>query len=268
MTGVVLGAGGALGQLLRRVWPGEPPRWHSRATPGFDTVFDIIEQPNALCAALREATSVLCLAGAKPSSAHPLERNTDLAIAVLDAAREAGAGRVLLASSAAVYGNRTGLLRERDRLTPVGRYGAAKAAMEAAALDHPHPCTALRIGNVAGADAILGGWRPGFVLDRFCDGRTPRRSYVGPRALARVLSALMTADRLPDRINVALPGAMAMGDLLDAAHLSWSARPAGPDAIPDVELDTSVLAGLTAVAEEDPSPAAVVADWLSCRAPA
>ena len=106
-----------------------------------------------------------------------------------------------LASSAAVYGAQP-KAREDQPLTPANPYGIAKAEMEAHALDlgarlGVRVCN-LRIGNIAGFDAALGGWRPGFTLDRFQDGTTPMRSYIGLSCLADVLGALLQQDDLPN----------------------------------------------------------------------
>lgn len=121
--------------------------------------------------------------------------------------------------------------------------------------------TALRIGNVAGADAILGGWRPGMQIDRFPDGRTPSRSYIGPVTLARVLHALCQADKLPPILNVAAPGAVEMGALLDAAGLAWQPKPAPAAAIPEVRLDTNALERHVDFTPETQTPAGLVREW-------
>lgn len=99
----------------------------------------------------------------------------------------------------------------------------------------------LRIGNLAGADAVLGGWKPGFELDTFEDGQTPQRSYLGFRVLARIIQRLAIAPHLPQVLNVAQPGLISMGDLLDTAGLQWRERPAPPAAVKSVHLSTDLL---------------------------
>ncbi|MEL7167582.1 MAG: NAD-dependent epimerase/dehydratase family protein, partial [Pseudomonadota bacterium] len=150
---VVLGAGGRLGRLLDGFWPNTVVR-HSHAD------LDILNTA-ALTAALRGAGAVLCLAGVTPGRDRPLSLNTTLAQLTLEAAATAGAGRVFCMSSAAVYGHSAGMLGADAPPTPTSPYGGAKADMERMAHGHPHPNTVLRLGNVAGADAILGGWHPG-----------------------------------------------------------------------------------------------------------
>ena len=167
--------------------------------------------------------------------------------------------RLLFASSAAVYGAARGLLTETTQPAPLSDYGRAKLEMEALLADVPQAC-ALRIGNVAGADAILGGWAPGFRLDRFADHRTPRRSYIGPLSLARVLADLIThSGPLPPVLNVAAPGVVEMGALLDAAGLDWTPRPAPETALPEVALCTRALERYTAFAPEESTPEDMVA---------
>ncbi|MEY8842802.1 NAD-dependent epimerase/dehydratase family protein [Cribrihabitans sp. XS_ASV171] len=267
---LVMGATGRIGGVLRKFWANrhglQGVAWQARrgvAGAGW-TVLDPLAEPAALA---RAATGrvILCLAGSVPGrGAGDLEDNVRLAEAAMRAA-EHGGGRVLLASSAAVYGASAGVLAESASLKPLSDYGRVKARMEERAADLAArsgvQVTSLRIGNVAGCDAILGGWRPGFTLDRFADGRTPRRSYVGPVSLARILGDLVRRSDLPPVLNVAQPGAVEMGALLDAAGLDWAARPAPETAISVVELSTRVLGGFTRL---DPSvnlPDSLVREW-------
>lgn len=190
--------------------------------------------------------------------------NARLARAAITAAATTGA-RVLLASTAAVYGAQSGLLREAGPVCPASDYGMSKLEMEQVALELAAELdcrvTSLRIGNVAGSDAILGGWRAGFALDRFADGRTPRRSYIGPVLLAEVLLRLCRCDALPKVLNVAAPGMVEMGALLDQAGLPWQSRTPSSDAIPEVQLDVSSLAKLVDFDADAGSPARLVAEW-------
>ncbi|MFC3119951.1 hypothetical protein ACFOHS_22910 [Jhaorihella thermophila] len=127
--------------------------------------------------------------------------------------------------------------------------------------------TCLRIGNVAGADAILGDWRPGFRLDRFADGRTPPAQLCRPRnagaraegSCRRLRSAAGSERRRP-------PARSRWGALLDAAGLAWTPRPAPEDAIARVQLDVSALERFTSFAPRDSLPRTMVAEWreLAC----
>ena len=148
-------------------------------------------------------------------------------------------------------------------LNPVSDYGRAKAEMErrgaALAAELGVQVCALRIGNIAGVDAILGGWKPGFQLDQFVDGRTPRRSYIGVVSLARVLGDLMLAENLPQALNLASPGVAEMGALLDAAGLTWVPRPAPSEAIEEVCLSTRALQRVSRL--ETVSAAGLVEQW-------
>ncbi|MFS4583689.1 NAD-dependent epimerase/dehydratase family protein [Phaeobacter sp. C3_T13_0] len=279
---LILGASGRIGGLLRMCWDGagQDLRWQCRRVQGADRtdqpgqgwhVFDPLADPAALQQVARGAAATLCLAGPVPGggagrdlSAGQFAQHKDLALAVLDAAARARddgpaalPGRVLLASSAAVYGVTPGPLHEDTPLAPVAPYGVAKAEMEQAATTRATELglevTLLRIGNIAGLDAILGGWRPGFSLDEWADGRTPRRSYIGPRTLADVLATLVCTADLPQVLNIAQPGLVSMGGLLQAAALDFGRRPAPDHAIAEVQLDVARLIGLLAA---QPSPAA------------
>lgn len=268
----VLGATGRTGAILRHFWPAGKARWQGRYLPAGAAaqhwaVLDPLADPGALAAASAGCSTILCLAGVthiRQAAGADLDDNLRLARAAIQAGASVGA-RVLLASSAAVYGAQSGVLRETTPLAPVSDYGQAKAVMEAeaAALGARLgvEVTSLRIGNIAGVDAILGGWHPGFALDCFADGRTPRRSYIGPVTLARVLAALCDAPALPGCLNVAAPGTIEMGALLDAAGLGWTPRPA-PDSVPaDVSLSVAALAELVALAPDSATPAALVSEW-------
>jgi nucleoside-diphosphate-sugar epimerase len=258
---LVLGASGRIGGILRKLWSFEQVTWQTRGKSGGVSssgwaTFDPLADPEALARAASGCGAILCLAGVVPGQVGQggdLNDNIALAEAAIRASAVSGAGsgaRVFLVSSAAVYGATRGVLDENMTLNPVSDYGRAKAEMElrgaALGAELGVQVCALRIGNIAGMDAILGGWKPGFQLDQFVDGRTPRRSYIGVRTLARilgdlVLGDLMLTENLPQALNIAAPGAVEMGALLDAAGLIWAPRPAPPEAIEEVCLSTRAL---------------------------
>ncbi|MFD2174648.1 NAD-dependent epimerase/dehydratase family protein [Rhodobacter lacus] len=269
---LVVGGSGRLGRLLRRAWPlagaGVRPLWQARSPEAFaglggpDLVFDPLRDAEAFAAAVSGVDAVLMLAAPVAGDAAHLATTTDLARAALRAA----AGRPLvLASSAAVYGLAQGLCREDAPVAPVSDYGRAKVEMEAAVASAPG-VVVVRIGNVAGADALLG--HPAAAartLHVFEDGRAPRRSYIGPQALVRALARLVRlatagAD-LPEVINLALPGTVGMEALLEADDQPWQAEPAPATAIAQVELDVARAQRLGLVPEEGATARRIVADW-------
>jgi len=306
---VVLGASGRIGRVLRHCWPRivHPAkaefRWQSRqplpqqaAQPknrparGVEAetpwLLEPLEDPAGLVQLISGAEAVLCLAGSIPGRGMDLADNSRLACATVQAVAQAAemsgapAARVLLSSSAAVYGNQPGRLGEDSTLHPANAYGAAKAEMEHQALalgwQLGVPVTALRIGNIAGLDAILGGWQPGFTLDQFSDGLSPRRSYIGSVTLARVLAALVRQSDLPPLLNLAQPGPIEMAALLRVAGLEFAWRPAPASAISEVELDVSRLRRVLSEAGDarlqtalsTPADAAqMVAEWVALQPP-
>ncbi len=279
---LVIGANGRIGLLLQRYWGRNAAVWHSRAQhiadpdPRF-VQFDPLKNPDALSQAAQPQgqapRQILCLAGPVPGRlpARMPARGTDnnmqdhvrLGLACVAAA---GVGaRVFLASSAAVYGapSQDAPLHENTPLAPQSPYGHAKSEMEAQAIALGHQrgvkVTVLRIGNIAGFDAILGGWRPDFTLDQFANGDTPKRSYIGVQTLADVLAHLMQEPDLPAVLNIAQPSPVAMGALLQAAARPYRCKAAGPSAIANVTLDVTRLAGFVPL--KPATPEDLVQDW-------
>lgn len=250
MKTVMLGAGGRLGQLLRPRWP-DAATWTTRA----DTDID---DPKALARALDTADAVFCFAGATSGSNARMGINISVACKALDAANGA---QVFLFSSAAVYGALSGPLTEEGPTSAQSPYARSKLEMEETAAAHPNPSTVLRLGNVAGADAILGNWKPGFELDELADGTTPTRSYIAPSKLAQVLHTLSRQTHLPPILNISAPGTVQMGDLLNAAGFAWTPKPATPQTIAKVHLDTTKLEQKVQFAPQDSTAQGIVADW-------
>ena len=264
---VVFGATGRLGRVVRRHWPAAwPVKWVSRSGAEQSEALDLTTVSAARLGDLLDgAEAVISLAGdvgsKRRSSDAPFEDHVVIAERLATAAKGVP---LFLPSSAAVYGPELaagGLLSETLPLSArTSAYGAKKRDMESTAIDRavPGSICCLRIGNVAGCDAALGGWRPGFTLDVFADGRSPLRSYIGPMLFAEVLAALVLqsasssgAGALPPVLNIAQPGAVEMAGLLKAAKRPFSTRPAPPDAIARVELDVRILTGLVQVPRAD-----------------
>lgn len=264
---LITGASGRLGRVLRAAWPARlaglaRPLWQSRggAVPGA-VVWDPLAGPYRGPALAGGA--ILHLAGGRIDAAATVA----LARAVCDLARRQGAALVLLASSSAVYGPGEDLAEEAP-LRPAGDYGAAKRAMEAAVAGRPG-VTCLRIGNVLGADALIGAAVPGrpVTLDPVPGHEGgPVRSYIGPLAFAEVLARLCLrgiggAGALPPVLNLAAAPPVAMGALLDAAGLPWAYGPPNPGVVARVTLDVARLAALVGAEATAATPAGMVAEW-------
>ncbi|MBV1896633.1 MAG: NAD(P)-dependent oxidoreductase [Rhodobacteraceae bacterium] len=265
---LVLGGTGRIGEFLRRFWRRDRAVWQTRSPMTGEGWIELeIVDEAAMKAAAFGQKVILCLAGVTHDKARQggnLEDNSTLALAAVRAAAATGA-RVLVASSAAVYGNQPGVLHEKSQLNPQSDYGRAKVDMETrvAALANKLgvKACALRIGNLAGIDAILGGWRPEFQLDVFRDGRSPRRSYIGGKTLARVMLDLVQTPELPSVLNVAAPEPIEMGKLLDEAGLEWVGRPAPDTAIAEVCLATDELQRFTSLNAKSSLVENLVAEW-------
>lgn len=179
---------------------------------------------------------------------------------LLKRAKDSGVAHVVLASSAAVYGNGDSTpFHETAPLAPLSAYGASKVAMEEAAQATPDgpAITILRIGNVAGADALLAAARQRTALGqpmplhRFADGRAAQRSYIGPQDLAAVVATLaQRPTKGIQTLNIAHPAPVYLDDLLAGykthllPDLAWEDAPAPDNVPPSVVLDTSALSAL------------------------
>lgn len=293
---LVMGGTGRIAGMLRRAWakappPGLHPVWQARtARPGF-LHWDILAEP---CPTGAAGGVVLCLAGGRYGTP---DIAVALALAALRAAQDQGGRHVFIASSAAVYGPGRGLA-EDAATRPANSYGAAKLGMEREALAFiarrmpkvpPSPpvgegggggrppglpdLTLLRIGNVAGCDALLGTPRTGPVILDPVSGQDggPVRSYIGPASLAQVIAALCAraaaGKALPRVLNIAAPRPVAMADLLMAAGTPWVWGPPNPQVIPAVTYDTALLQGLAPLPPGASDPAAMVAEWRHLAGP-
>ena len=136
-----------------------------------------VRDPQVVAAAMRGVELVFhhaALISVAESMQDPLacyETNLIGSINILLAAHQAGAKRVVLASSAAVYGEAVGPVGETDPVSPVSPYAASKMAMEQAGLlfarTYALPTVSLRYFNVYGprqrADSAYAAVIPIFI---------------------------------------------------------------------------------------------------------
>ena len=282
---LVLGASGRLGRALGHriccekraarpvevIWQTRQTRCTNARAPGTTLIWDILNEDSPVD--LR-VDIVLCLAGVVPHSAANLALNSDLAQSALDVGHRSGANHVFLISSAAVYG--TGPFGEDTDPQPISPYGRAKLQMEqmalswraTAPLDAPG-LTILRIGNVAGADSVLGPGPRHVALDAGPNGESMRRSFIGPNRLSDMLLDLcqMAASgvMLPQVLNVALSPSVSLKEILQRVGWQFSEIPkAGLKPI-EVELQTQNLARLGLCPDRNAQAADILDDLISAR---
>jgi nucleoside-diphosphate-sugar epimerase len=266
---LVMGGTGRIAGMLRAAWAEAPPDlhpvWQARTSREGFLHWDILSGP---CPAGAASGVVLCLAGGRADTP---DTAAALALAALRAARDQGGRHVFIASSAAVYGPGVGLPEDAEP-RPANPYGMAKLAMERAATEFIAPSgspglTLLRIGNVAGCDALLGGTRLGPVILDPVPGQDggPVRSYIGPASLAQVIASLCAQAAagalLPRILNIAAPRPVVMADLLMAAEMGWGYGAPNPQVIAAVTYDTTALQALVPLSADASDPAAMVAEW-------
>ena len=280
MRVLLVGASGRVGSMVLR-------HWRADDAPGFVVVvqdrrnaatsglqWSPLDGAAALVDYVRHSGPIdvmVMLAGVTPGLGKDLELNSALALACVAAAQQAQIGRVLLASSSAVYGAGNGIpLTEAALTAPVNAYGEAKCAMELAVApwrDRGLDLCCLRIGNVAGADALLlnvarlSPQEP-VIIDQFADEQGPTRSYIGAGTLAAVLRTLATqATPLPPVLNIGAPEPVSMEALAHAAGQPHQFRPAPPQAHQHITLDCTALARLYPFTTDDSDPHVMVAQW-------
>ncbi|WP_085790491.1 NAD-dependent epimerase/dehydratase family protein [Roseivivax jejudonensis] len=268
---LLLGATGKVGRLVRGAWD-RATGSDARLVPVGRSGEGVTHwEPGEPTDALPRVDAVAALWGVTPGQGRDLSENARLALAAQHLGTALGARLVLHASSAAIYRPGAADLPETQPPDPPAAYGAAKAEMERVLEHAPGPrAICLRIGNVAGADSLCAAVDRGdtVTLDRFADGGSPVRSYIGPSDLARVIVALSAAETrsLPAILNVAAPSPTAMADLALAAGRPVAFRAAPPTAVPRVALDTTRLARICPLDPEAGSAARLIADWRSAAA--
>ncbi|MBX7460388.1 NAD-dependent epimerase/dehydratase family protein [Qipengyuania huizhouensis] len=281
---VLVGASGRVGQLVSVAW-----QQQNFQSPQFVRQFrgeGVANKPDQLSwdpmegsGALRdwtetygEISAMIVLAGTTPRTGQDLSLNATIADRCIVASRDAEVPRVLMASSSAVYGigGNNGPILESSICKPLGAYGEAKLEMERVCIEWRQrgvDVSCLRIGNVAGADALLlnlieADEGAPVMIDIYDDGMGPIRSYLGPESLANVLSALATSSRsLPSVINIAAPAPIAMEELANSAGHLWAPRYVADNSTQRIVLDCSLLGEFYSFSSEECKPAEMVRQW-------
>lgn len=275
----MVGASGRVGRMvlshsIKLAGETEIVPQYRNANPPDGLAWDLLKGTQPLLDAVAQYggfDAMVMLAGVTPGPGKSLELNRILAEASLSAAQEAGIPRVLLASSSAVYGLGDGTpFTEYMVCNPVTDYGSVKLGMEQSCASWRNQgidLCCLRIGNVAGADALLmnvAKSSPGqrIELDIFADGHGPLRSYIGPRTLASVLKRLCLIDGpLPPALNVAAPVPIFMDALADAADQRWVGRDASGQRHQHITLNCDALSEFYTFDKSDSDPKTMVKQW-------
>ncbi|WP_171909453.1 NAD(P)-dependent oxidoreductase [Rhodobacter sp. 24-YEA-8] len=269
-TVIVTGAAGRVGSILKRVWTAAPPPalqflWSSRqAAPGIRWEIGAGPAP----AWPRDAI-LLHLAGT--TGARDPGANPGVIPPVLKACRQNHVRHLVCLSTAAVYAPGPVPARESDPPAPPGPYGAAKLEAERLLVASGLPLTILRLGNLAGADALLTPRPPGqdIRLDPVADmPGGPLRSWIGPLTFAQALAALLgriaAGETLPPVLNIVQAPPLGMADLLRASDLAWGWAAPNPKVVHIATQDNAALAALLPLPSA--SPAQIIAEIQALRA--
>ena len=267
---LILGANGKLGKMVFRALAADGSEQLDLLAVSRSGDTGLRWSPEESAALLPGADHVVALWGVTPAHSGDLSDNAALALRAMEVAASVGADRVLHCSSAAVYATDGQWATEEDVLRPASAYGRAKQEMEEALSlwqkDHPAgpKPVCLRIGNMAGADSLFAALAGGTVtLDRFADGQGPRRSYIAPGDLARVIVALCRApvgDLWPV-YNVAAPGLTEMAALARAAGCDVTWRRASDTAVQTAAMETRRLQTICQLEEQSAHADRIIADW-------
>ncbi len=283
-----MGASGRVGRLITRTWGKHDSPWHTvplqyrrphRLFNSTNIPWDVTDGPDGLLKWIDRfgaLETLIVMAGVTPGTSSDMTLNTLIAKAYLDAAKVAGIKRVLLASSSAVYGFGGGLpMSEAHSCAPVNTYGKSKLDMETmarnVAADTNMEICCLRIGNVAGADALLLNASKAtpdspLIIDRFSDGAGPLRSYIGPTQAGDVLAQLAChKGALPSVLNFAGTAPIHMEELAIAAALPWRYATAPQTTHQSITLDCSVLAALIDMPRGSHDARMITLDWLGAK---
>lgn len=280
---LVLGSSGRVGRMLRQAWAKDSAgiefafqtRYPSAAC---DLLWDVLDAPPDAVVQSAPFDAMIVLSGVVPGPDADVTRNAAIGCAAILAAAKLCIPMVFLASSSAVYGGgRPAAFHEADATAPVNAYGEAKLAMEvqcrAQARSAGVRLCLLRIGNVAGADALLLNARklaPGqrLAMDVFADGGTPVRSYIGPQSFAQVICTLIHGrDAVPEVLNIAAQRPVSMRALAESAAVPFDLRPAPATAQQHITLDCAVLAALHQFAPADSDPDEMVRQYHDTSSP-
>ncbi|MEQ6202783.1 NAD-dependent epimerase/dehydratase [Sulfitobacter sp. HNIBRBA2951] len=278
---LVLGGSGRVGTMLRRSWRRGP--LHMPTTFAYQTrsgaglLWDMQNPPNDAVIAAGPFDVMVVLSGVVPRAGADFALNTSIGVAALHAAAQMGVGRVLLASTSAVYGLHSDAPFDEDaEPRPVNDYGKSKLEMELACIPLAETLgielCLMRIGNVAGADALLLNAAvlqegEALRLDQFPNGGTPLRSYIGPQTFAQVIGTLIHAEgALPQVLNIGAPEPLEMGALAQAAGVPVTMAAKADTGAQYITLNCNRLAVLHPFVPSDSTATAMVAQWQALRA--
>lgn len=274
---LVLGSSGRVGRMLRHAW--------AQDSAGLDFIFQTRDPAAAhdllwnvlgpLPVTLQQAAPFECmivLSGVVPKPDADFALNSRIGAASITAAARLGIKTVILASTSAVYGSHQRTpFHEGDPTHPVNAYGTSKLAMETLCQHKAQTLgvrlCCLRIGNVAGADALLrgaGALAEGetLALDMFPDQGTPLRSYIGPQSLAQALCTLVhKRAQVPPLLNMAAPQPVTMRALAQASATPFVLHPAPPTAHQHITLACTALAALHPFDPVESDPDEMVRQW-------
>jgi len=281
---ILMGASGRIGRMVMRHWRLTPPVGlrvlAQQRGMGGGLQWSPIDGPGPLvdfAAAQGRIAGLIVLSGVTPESGADLSVNAKIVEAAVTAAAAVGIDRLLVASSSAVYGIGHGVPHVEDgHMSPANDYGRAKLVAEqvcSKARDAGIDVCTLRIGNVAGADALLlnaarSTSAAPLRLDQFADGRGPQRSYIGPATLADVFATLAgQSGALPRQLNIAAPNPVSMESLAIAAGACWHFVQSPVTAYQTITLDCSRLSDLHHFPTNASDPVQMVAEWHRLKDP-
>ena len=207
-----------------------------------------------------KARFVVSTLGVTSGSEEALAENVRLTRFAQEIGASVGARRVFHFATGAIYAPSAQTLTEDSETVPRHAYGRSKLMAELAVpAARAHRATFLRLGNVAGADALFRAFSRNelVTLDRFSDGRGPQRTYVAPDDLVKVLIHLMynRVEELPHALNVGGRVPVDMAEIVKARNIPMQRVAAPATALPIQWLSVDRLSGLGITMSKSSDPA-------------
>jgi UDP-glucose 4-epimerase len=257
---LILGAGGALGSMLRCYLNNDANIFSFQSRKPIDKV-DLIWDPQSSSfdelsrfIISRDIKKVVLLYGGPSSSNKQDKRDLEIIETCFKVFIKTSVDRVLVSSSSAVYSlNPNSLCHEDDLIENHDGYRGKKYQLELIAQKYNkyfNDLCILRIGNVLGADSLtklyINNPSHFFTLNKYTNGFL-NRSYITPVGLSFIIENLLNySKKLPTIINIAAIKKLSMEEILLELNVKYAEKSCASEGV-DVLLDIGILESVISI---------------------